>query len=255
MDIRNQRVCITGASAGIGEACAEAFAAQGAQVYLIARRKDRIDALAAKLSKTYGVETYAQQLDVRNRENVARFAETLPEKWRDFDILLNNAGLSRGLEPVHKGSIDDWEEMIDTNIKGLLYITHALVQRMVQRGRGHLIQIGSIAGHEVYPSGNVYCATKHAVKAINRGMCMELMGSGVRVTSVDPGMVETEFSLVRFRGDEPRAKAVYQGLQPLSGEDVAQAVLFCATRPPHANVREMVLLASAQGSANHTKRA
>lgn len=255
MDIRHQRVCITGASAGIGEACAEAFAAQGAHVLLIARRQDRIDSLATKLAKTYGVETYAQQLDVRNREDVARFAENLPEKWRDFDILVNNAGLSRGLDPIHRGSIDDWEEMIDTNIKGLLYMTHALVQRMVQRGRGHLIQIGSIAGHEVYPSGNVYCATKHAVKAINRGMCMDLMGSGVRVTSVDPGMVETEFSIVRFHGDEHRAKAVYQGVQPLSGDDVAQAVLFCATRPPHANVREMVLLPSVQGSANHTKRA
>jgi serine 3-dehydrogenase len=255
MEIRNQRVCITGASSGIGEACAKVFAAAGAHICLVARRKQRIDDLAAALSAEHGVETHTVELDVRDREGVSRFAQRLPPPWTDLNILVNNAGLSRGLDPIHRGSVDDWEEMIDTNVKGLLYVTRALTEGMVSRGQGHVIHIGSIAGHEAYPGGSVYCATKHAVAAINRAMAMDLLGTGVRVSSVDPGMVETEFSLVRFHGDEQRAAGVYKGLQPLSPADVADAVLFCATRPPHANVREMVLMPSAQASAAHAHRA
>lgn len=254
MDIRNQRVCITGASSGIGQACAKAFAAAGCHLCLMARRKGRLEDLAVTLQRHHAVDVITFELDVRDRDAVSQLAHRLPSPWQHLDILINNAGLSRGLDPIHRASIDDWEEMIDTNVKGLLYVTHTLLQAMVQQGHGHVIHIGSIAGHEAYPGGSVYCATKHAVAAINRAMAMDLLGTGVRVSSVDPGMVETEFSLVRFHGDEKRAKGVYQGLQPLSPEDVADAVLFCATRPAHANVREMVLVPAAQASAVHSFR-
>jgi serine 3-dehydrogenase len=255
MEIRDQRVCITGASSGIGMACAKAFAEVGAHVCLVARRKERLDALAETLVRDHGVQTLVRELDVRDRQGVSKFVESLPSDWSAFDVLVNNAGLSRGLDPIHRASLDDWEEMIDTNVKGLLYVTRAVVERMVTRGRGHVIHIGSIAGHEVYPGGNVYCASKHAVVAINRGMAIDLLGTGVRVSSIDPGMVDTEFSTVRFHGDESRAAGVYKGLTPLSAQDVADAVLFCATRPAHANVREMVLMPSAQASAVHNHRA
>ena len=254
MDLRDKRVCITGASSGIGEACAWAFAKAGAHVCLVARRLLRLNDLAAELTGDFGVEVMAVELDVRHRDGVARFAEQLPAPWKLLDILVNNAGLSRGLDPVQRASMDDWDEMIDTNVKGLLYVTRSLVGVMVEQGKGHVINIGSIAGHEVYPGGSVYCATKHAVSAINRAMAIDLLGTGVRVSSVDPGMVETEFSLVRFHGDKQRADAVYKGLQPLGADDVADAVIYCATRPVHANVREMVLMPSAQASAQHTHR-
>jgi serine 3-dehydrogenase len=194
------------------------------------------------------------QLDVRDRRAVENWAGGLEAGWRGIDVLVNNAGLARGLAPLHEDEVADWEEMIDTNLKGLLYVTRAVLPGMVERKRGHVINIGSIAGHEVYPGGNVYCATKHAVAALNRALAIDTLGTGVRVSSVDPGMVETEFSLVRFHGDGERAQAVYTGLDPLQGEDVAEAVLFCATRPPHANVREMVLMPSAQASAVHVHR-
>ncbi|HHQ47803.1 MAG TPA: SDR family NAD(P)-dependent oxidoreductase, partial [Acidobacteria bacterium] len=182
------------------------------------------------------------------------FFGTLDGGWSNIAILVNNAGLARGLAPIHRGDPEDWEEMIDTNLRGLLNVTRAVLPGMVQRGDGHVINIGSIAGHEVYPSGNVYCATKHAVAALTRAMGIDLLGTGVRVSSVDPGMVETEFSMVRFHGDEARARGVYEGLEPLHPEDVAEAVLFCATRPPHANVRELILMPSAQATAVHVHR-
>ncbi len=254
MQFRDRRVCITGASSGIGEACAQAFAAAGAHLLLVARRKTRLDELAETLRKEHRVEIRTAALDVRERDAVQAWFEGLATPWDRLDVLVNNAGLSRGLDPIQSGSLDDWEEMIDTNVKGLLYVTRAIVAKMVAHGRGHVIHIGSIAGHEAYPGGNVYCATKHAVAAINRGMAMDLLGTGVRVSSVDPGMVQTEFSRVRFHGDEARAQATYQGLTPLTGGDVADAVLYCATRPAHANVREMVLMPSAQASAVHNFR-
>jgi serine 3-dehydrogenase len=247
-------VLVTGASSGIGLACAEAFADRGCRLLLVARRGDRLTAVAGTLHKQHGVEVLTAALDVRDRTVVESWIEGLTEEWKEIDILVNNAGLARGLEPLHEGEVQDWEEMIDTNVKGLLYVTRAVLPGMVERRRGHVINIGSIAGHEVYPGGNVYCATKHAVAALNRALGIDTLGTGVRVSSIDPGMVETEFSLVRFHGDAERADGVYKGLEPLTGADVADAVLFCATRPPNANVREMVLMPSAQAGAIHSHR-
>lgn len=252
--IAHKLALITGASSGIGEACARTFAEAGARLLLCARRLERIESLTSELQSVHAVEVYPFALDVRDHRAVASAIDSLPPEWADIDILINNAGLSRGLDPIQSGSIEDWDEMIDTNIKGLLYMSRAVLPGMVQRRRGHAINIGSIAGHEVYPNGNVYCATKHAVGAITRGMQLDLLGSGVRVSTVDPGLVETEFSVVRFRGDEERAGNVYKGLSPLTPIDVADAVLYCATRPEHVNIHELILMPSAQASATMVKR-
>jgi serine 3-dehydrogenase len=254
LDLEGKNVLVTGASSGIGRACAEAFAASGCRLMLVARREDRLDALAAVLRDRHGIEVLTRAVDVRDREAVAAWVEGLAGDWRDIDVLVNNAGLARGLSPLHEGHIEDWEEMIDTNLKGLLYVTRAVLRGMVARGSGHVINIGSVAGHEVYHGGNVYCASKHAVTALNRALGIDTLGTGVRVSSVDPGMVETEFSLVRFHGDAERAGDVYRGFEALRAEDVAEAVVFCATRPPNANVREMVLMPSAQATAVHAHR-
>ncbi|NWF99449.1 MAG: SDR family NAD(P)-dependent oxidoreductase [Thermoanaerobaculaceae bacterium] len=252
--LTGKHVLVTGASSGIGAACAEAFAREGAHVVMAARRRDRLDTLAARLEQEYGVTVTAHTLDVRDREAVAALAEVVTERWGALDVLVNNAGLARGVAPLQEGRLEDWEEMIDANLKGLLYVTRAFLPPMVAARRGHVINIGSIAGHETYPGGNVYCATKHGVAALTRGLAMDLLGTGVRVSSVDPGLVETEFSRVRYRGDEERARAVYRGLEPLTAADVAEAVLFCATRPPHANVRELILVPTAQASVAHVFR-
>jgi len=254
LDLDDKNVLVTGASSGIGRACAEAFATKGCRLLLAARRKDRLDELAGTLEERYGAEVLTTSLDVRDRDAVDDWVGALLGEWRGIDVLINNAGLSRGMEPLHEGDVSDWEEMIDTNVKGLLYVTRAVLPGMVNRGNGHVINIGSIAGHEVYPGGNVYCATKHAVTALNRGLAIDMLGTGVRVSSVDPGMVETEFSLVRFHGDAERASGVYDGIDPLTPVDVAEAVLFCATRPKNANVREMILTAGAQASVVHAHR-
>jgi serine 3-dehydrogenase len=251
----NDRILlITGASSGIGEACARAFARARARLLLCARRSERLDELAEELRSSEGVDVRTFTLDVRDQTAVQSAIDSLPDEWHAIDILVNNAGLSRGLDPIHEGKIEDWEEMIDTNVKGLLYISRAVLPGMVERGRGHVINIGSIAGHEVYPKGNVYCATKHAVGAITKGMRIDLLGTGVRVSTVDPGLVETEFSIVRFRGDEERAENVYKGLAPLAGDDVADAVLYCATRPAHVDVAELILLPTAQATATMVDR-
>ncbi len=255
MNLDNKTVLITGASSGIGAACAMAFAAAGADLILAARREDRLRTMAESLGSTHDVNVRTYVLDVRSREAVATFVRNLDDDGIAINILINNAGLASGLATVQEGDIDDWEAMIDTNIKGLLYLTRAVVPGMVERGSGHVINIGSIAGHETYPNGAVYCATKHAVAAINRGLAIDTLGTGVRVSSVDPGLVNTEFSVVRFHGDQERAADVYKGLTPLSAEDVAEAVLFCATRPPHANVREMILMPTDQAAAVHVHRA
>ncbi len=254
MNIEGKTVVITGASAGIGRACAQAFAEAGARCLLVARRADRLAELAGELRRTTGADVLEAVLDVRDRRAVEGFFGTLNGGWAAVDILVNNAGLARGLAPIHQGDPEDWDEMIDTNVRGLLNVTRAILPGMVRRGSGHVINIGSIAGHEVYPAGNVYCATKHAVAALTRAMGIDLLGTGVRVSSVDPGMVETEFSMVRFHGDEARARAVYEGFEPLSPGDVAEAVLFCASRPAHANVRELILMPSAQATAVHVHR-
>ncbi len=254
LDLDRKIVLVTGASSGIGAACAEAFAQAGCRLLLVARRGDRLVDLAGRLREEHGAEVVSDALDVRDRAAVEAWVELLAEPWRRIDILVNNAGLARGLAPLHEGEVADWEEMIDTNLKGLLYVTRTVLPGMVARGRGHVINIGSIAGHEVYPGGNVYCATKHAVAAVNRALAIDTLGTGVRVSSVDPGMVETEFSLVRFHGDAERADGVYRGIEALRAGDVADAVLFCATRPEHANVREMILMPAAQAAAVHAHR-
>ena len=246
-----ETVLITGASAGIGAACARAVAAQGARLVLAARRRDRLDELAAGLG---GAEHHLLELDVRDREAVAAALAGLPAEWARIDVLVNNAGMGRGLDKLHESDVDGWDQMVDTNVKGLLYVTRAVLPGMVERGRGHVINIGSVAGHEVYPGGAVYCATKHAVDAITRGMRMDLLGTGVRVSTVDPGMVETEFSIVRFGGDEERARRVYAGMTPLTPDDIAETVLWCATRPPHVNIDEIILKPTDQASATLVHR-
>ncbi|HED04112.1 MAG TPA: SDR family NAD(P)-dependent oxidoreductase [Candidatus Fraserbacteria bacterium] len=243
--LKDRIVLVTGASSGIGAACAQVFSAQGARLLLAARRLERLKELARRLEG----ESYCLQLDVTRPTQVESAIGSLPQEWQEIDLLINNAGLSRGRDKLHEGRRQDWEEMIDTNVKGLLYVTRAVVPGMVKRGQGQIINIGSIAGQEVYQGGNVYCATKFAVRALTQGLKMDLLGTPLRVSSVSPGLVETEFSQVRFHGDAERAKAVYAGLQPLTAEDVAEAVLFCASRPPHVNINDVALMPVAQASA------
>ena len=252
--LKNKVVMVTGASAGIGYSCARIFAKSGAKLILAARRSAKIKKLAEGLAKKYKTESIVLELDVRDQKQVEEKINSLPAKWKKIQILVNNAGLSRGLDKLHEGQLLDWEEMIDTNIKGLLYVSRMVIPLMVKRNKGHIINIGSIAGHEVYPQGNVYCATKHAVDAITKGMQIDLVDTAVRVSTVDPGMVETEFSEVRFRGDKKRAKTVYQGLKPLKGDDIADAVLWVATRPPHVNVHQVLIMPTDQASATIVNR-
>jgi 3-hydroxy acid dehydrogenase / malonic semialdehyde reductase len=254
-NLKNVIVFITGASSGIGLSCARSFAREGAKLILAARRKQKLDTAADEIRKTYGTEILTLELDVRRQPNVERAVQGLPAAWQQIDILVNNAGLSRGLDKLFEGKLQDWEEMIDTNVKGLLYVSRAVIPGMVARKRGTIINIGSIAGHEVYPGGNVYCATKFAVDALTRGLRFDLVDTPIRVCTVDPGLVETEFSMVRFRGNEERAKAVYQNLAPLTGDDVAETVLFCATRPPHVQIAEVIILPTNQASATLVHRA
>lgn len=250
MELRDRIVFITGASSGIGAACAEAFAQRGARLLLCARRLDRLGQLAEHLRRRYNVDVHGFRLDVRNAAAVQQAIEGLPEAWQAIEVLVNNAGLARALDPVYANTIEDIDRMVDTNVKGLLYVTRAVVPGMLARGRGHVINIGSIAGHEVYPGGTIYCATKHAVAAITQGLKQDLHGTPIRVSTVDPGMVgATEFSLVRFGGDAERAARVYEATQPLMPADVAEAVVWCATRPPHVNIAEIILLPTDQSSA------
>ena len=242
-------VLITGASAGIGAACARAFARAGFDLVLTARRRERLEALAAELSGACSARVLPLTLDVRDRKAVEKTLGDLPRDFAAVEVLINNAGLGRGLDKLHEGNVDEWDEMVDTNVKGLLYVTRAVLPGMVARGKGHVIQIGSVAGREVYPGGNVYCATKFAVKALSRAMKMDLLGTPIRVSTVDPGMVETEFSVVRFRGDRERAAKVYAGLKPLSPEDIAEIVLWVASRPPYVDISEVVVMPTAQSSA------
>jgi 3-hydroxy acid dehydrogenase/malonic semialdehyde reductase len=252
--IQNQIVLITGASSGIGAACAHFFAEAGARLILVARRLERLEELATMLKTEFGTETLLLRLDVSDRPSVESTLGALPEAWAAVDILVNNAGLSRGLDKLHEGDVQDWEEMIDTNIKGLLYVTRAILPGMVQRDRGHVINIGSIAGHQPYPGGNVYCATKSAMKSLTECIKLDLLGTAVRISSVDPGMVDTEFSEVRFHGDGDRARKVYQGLTPLSADDVADVVLYCATRPARVNINDVVLMPVDQASTTMAHR-
>lgn len=252
--IQDKIVFITGASSGIGAACAEAFAEEGAKLVLCARRLERLESLASSLRERFGTETRLLELDVRDREEVVSCCASLEPDWRSVDVLINNAGLAAGKDKLFEADIDDWERMIDTNLKGLLYVSRALVPGMVERGSGHVINIGSIAGYDAYSGGAVYCGTKFFVRGLSRALKMDLLGTGVRVSSVDPGAVDTEFSDVRFSGDADAARAVYRGMTPLHAEDVAQAVLFCATRPAHVNVSQLLVLPTDQGGAHSVYR-
>lgn len=244
--IEGRLALITGASSGIGEACARRLAAEGADLALWARRADRLRRLADDLGREHGVAVHVAGVDVRDREAVRQAVDDLLEAAGPPDIVVNNAGLAAGFDRVQEGDFDDWDRMIDTNVKGLLNVTRLLLPGMIAADRGHIINIGSTAGHQVYPKGNVYNATKFAVTALTEAINLDVAGTKLRVSSVDPGFVETEFSVVRFHGDEERADSVYEGFQPLSGDDVADAVAYVANLPAHANVLRMVLLPSAQ---------
>lgn len=246
--LTNQVVLITGASSGIGAACAHAFAQSGCRLIVAARRADRLTDLARALLQEGAAQVHCVSLDVRDAAAVDALLPMLPEPLRSIDILINNAGLGRGRDKLHEGDPQEWDEMIDTNVKGLLRVNRAVLPQMVARDRGHILHIGSIAGRTAYLGGTVYCASKAAVHMINECLKHDLLGTQVRVSTVDPGMVQTEFSVVRFRGDEQRAAAVYQGMTPMTPQDVAEAVLFCASRPPHVNISEVVMLATDQAS-------
>lgn len=252
--LKNKITFITGASAGIGKACAEVFAREKSNLILSARRIERVKALAIKLEKQFGIKTKCIKLDVRDYEQVEKTINSLESNWKNIDILINNAGLSRGLDKIYEGKKEDWDEMIDTNIKGLLYVTRHVLPLMVKRKKGHIINIGSTAGHDVYPAGNVYAATKFAVKALSQSTRYDVLDKGIKVSSVDPGMVETEFSIVRFRGDKEKAKKVYNGIKPLGPRDVAEIVLFCATRPPNVNINQVILTPLYQASSTQIIR-
>jgi serine 3-dehydrogenase len=250
LSLTDRVILITGASSGIGAACAELLSEKGARLILLARRENRLAQLVEGLVER-GINRdrlYTLVVDVRDRGAVATALSQLPPEWLAIEILINNAGLSRGLDKLYAGDIEDWEEMIDTNVKGLLYVTRAVVPGMVERGVGHVVNIGSIAGHQTYPKGNVYCGTKAAVRSISEGLKIDLLGTPIRVTSVDPGMVETEFSEVRFHGDRDRAQQVYQGLTPLTATDIADTIYFCITRPAHVNISEILLVPTDQAT-------
>lgn len=243
--VSGKLVLVTGASSGIGEACARRFAAEGAHLALWARRHERLTALAAELERAHGIPVRLAAVDVRDRAAVNHAAAELVAAQVP-DILINNAGLAAGLNKIHEGDVDDWDRMIDTNLKGLLNVTRAILPHMVARRRGHVVNLGSTAGHMSYPKGNVYSATKAGVRALTEGMNLDVAGTPIRVSSVDPGFVETEFSEVRFRGDVERAKAVYHGFKPLSAADVADAIAYVVNLPEHVNIVDLILVPTAQ---------
>jgi 3-hydroxy acid dehydrogenase / malonic semialdehyde reductase len=250
----SKTVLITGASSGIGQSAAGIFAKNGFKLIITGRRRDRLENLADNLLKQFNTEVLVLCFDVRDHKACNAAIESLTEEWRSIDVLLNNAGLSLGLDPIHEGDMDDWETMIDTNIKGLLYMTRQIAPGMVERGKGHIINVGSIAGKEVYLKGNVYCATKHAVEALTQAMRMDLLPHGIKVTQVAPGAVNTEFSSVRFHGDTERAERVYDGFEPLKAEDIAEVIWFAASRPDHVNINDILVMPTAQASASQIFR-
>ncbi len=246
----SKTVFITGATSGIGEACAETFAQAGHQLILCGRREERLQELRERLEKAHKISTYILKLDVTKKDDVYQAIKKMPFHWKRIDVLINNAGLALGMTGIDEGSDEDWDRMIDTNIKGLLYVSKAVIPLMKEQGCGHIINIGSIAGVETYPKGNVYCATKHAVSALTKGMRMDLLPYGIKVSQVSPGATETEFSVVRFHGDKEKARNVYMGYKPLTGADVAEVVFFVATLPKHINVNDLLVMPTAQASAS-----
>lgn len=246
----SKTILITGATAGIGAATAERFAQAGHRLILTGRRAERLTQLASNLD----TETLTLAFDVRDNAQVKEAIASIPDNWKAIDILVNNAGLAAGMDPVQRGSIDDWEQMIDTNVKGLLYMTREISPGMCERKSGHIINIGSIAGKEVYPNGNVYCATKHAVDALSKAMRIDMLPFGIKVTNVAPGLVETEFSMVRFKGDETRSSNVYQGMEPLTGKDIADVIWYVANTPVHVTINDILVMPTAQAASVHIHR-
>jgi 3-hydroxy acid dehydrogenase / malonic semialdehyde reductase len=253
-NLRGKTAFITGASAGIGKACAELFAENGMNLILTARRIDRIKSLSSSLEKKYGIKALTLKIDVRNFNEVEKGISSLTGEFNQIDFLINNAGLARGFSKIHEGDISHWDEMIDTNVKGLIFVTKQVLPVMMKKKSGHIVNIGSTAGHEVYPMGNVYAATKFAVKSLTKSIRLDVLDTGIKVSSVDPGMVYTEFSLVRFSGDEEKAENVYKGIKPLDARDVAEAVLFCISRPENVNINEIVLTPKYQASSTQVIR-
>jgi NADP-dependent 3-hydroxy acid dehydrogenase YdfG len=243
-------VCVTGATSGIGRATAEIFAANGYNLIITGRRKEKLEELGEELVSKYKIDLIALNFDVRSNEAVNKAFDSLPEGWRAIDILVNNAGLAVGLGPIQEGVIDDWERMIDTNIKGLLYVSRKVLPWLVERKQGHVFNIASIAGKETYLNGNVYCATKTAVDSLSRAMRMDMVPYGIKVTNVAPGAVETEFSIVRFKGDQQRADNVYKGYEPLTGKDIADTIYYVATMPDHVCINDLIITPKAQASAS-----
>jgi 3-hydroxy acid dehydrogenase / malonic semialdehyde reductase len=245
---------ITGSTAGIGRATAELFAKNGYNIIITGRRKERLEEFAAQLKKDFKVDVLQLNFDVRELTQVETAIASIPEEWKKINVMVNNAGLAVGLNTIQEGLIEDWERMIDTNVKGLLYMTRNVAPIMIKNGYGHIINIGSIAGKEVYANGNVYCATKHAVDALNKGMRIDLLPHNIKVTAINPGMVDTEFSIVRFKGDDDRAKNVYKGMQPLKAEDIAETIYWVASRPAHVNINDIIIMPSVQANATTTIR-
>jgi NADP-dependent 3-hydroxy acid dehydrogenase YdfG len=246
--LKNKIILITGASSGIGEACAKVFAQQGARLLICARRLERLEKLREQLKQQYSSDIHIFKLDVSDSNAVTAAFSQLANNWQNIDILVNNAGLALNMDKLPIGNIDDWDQMINTNIKGLLYVTRAVLPRMMQNNHGHIINIGSIAGHEVYTGGAVYCATKFAVNALTKSLRKDLIGTKIRVSSVDPGAVETEFSNIRFKGDLERAKKLYEGFEPLTADDIADAVFYCASRRSNVNIQDLVIMPVAQAA-------
>ena len=241
-------ILITGASSGIGEGCARKFASQGARLILNSRSADKLTALAEELKEKYDAECYLMPFDVCNRDSAAAALNALPQEWKSIDVLVNNAGLAIGVDKEYEGNLDEWDVVIDTNVKALLSMTRLVVPGMVERGRGHIINIGSIAGDAAYPGGSVYCATKAAVKALSDGLRIDLVDTPLRVTNIKPGLVETNFSVVRFRGDKQKADNVYRGIKPLNGDDIAEVVYFAASAPEHMQVAEILVMPTYQAT-------
>ena len=254
VSVANQVVLITGASSGIGRSCAYFFAQASAKLILAARRREKLQSLAAELQQHHAAKTLILPVDVQDSSSVSTAIDQLPTAWQNIHVLINNAGLSRGLDKQHEAAIQDWEEMIDTNFKGLLYVTRAVVPGMVKRGQGHIVNVGSIAARQTYPGGSVYCATKAAVKSLTEGLKIDLLGTPIRVTNIEPGLVETEFSNVRFRGDRDRADNTYRGMAPLTPDDIADVIVFAVTRPAHVNISEIFLMPTDQSSVSHVHR-
>ena len=252
-------ILITGATSGFGEAMARRFVAEGQRVIITGRRKERLDVLQRELEGLHGTidahdRVHCLHFDVRDKAQVEHAIGSLPPEWSEVDVLVNNAGLAAGMDPIQDGLVDDWERMLDTNVKGLLYVTRAVIPGMIERGKGHIINIGSTAGKEVYPKGNVYCASKHAVDALTKAFRQDLLPHGIRVTQIAPGLAETEFSVVRFHGDEAKAKLPYQGMEPLRPEDIAELAYYVTTLPPHVCINDLVVTPTAQANSTTVLR-